>query len=93
MAVRDEHKDLSVLKAMGLRYGDVLSARALYQRLFASVPTMTSICLFTAHPDEKPPSYDWRSGCSSINSARSEVFYAVARRDGMGIPGLAAPGA
>ncbi|MEN8230896.1 MAG: hypothetical protein ABFS38_22260 [Bacteroidota bacterium] len=44
MAVRDELKDLNVLQALGLKYGDVLPARELYTMLYNRIHSQTQIC-------------------------------------------------
>ena len=90
MAVRDEHKDLAVLKALGLRFGDALPAWELWRRLFATATTVASVCAFEAHPDGRPATYEWRV-CRS--AAAAEKHYAVSRRDGLGIPGASVPDA
>ena len=44
MAVRDELKDLSVLQVLGLKYGDVLTARELYTMLYDRIQSQIQIC-------------------------------------------------
>ena len=44
MALRDQKKDLDVLQKLGLKYGDTLPARKLYQLLFERIPSTRDIC-------------------------------------------------
>jgi len=44
MALRDEKKDLDVLQKLGLRYGDTLPARELYDLLYERIPSTRAIC-------------------------------------------------
>ena len=44
MALRDQKKDLDVLQKLGLKYGDTLPARKLYQQLFDKIPSTRDIC-------------------------------------------------
>ena len=44
MGLRDQKKDLDVLRRLGLDYGDTLPARVLYQRLFRSIRSAREIC-------------------------------------------------
>ena len=44
MALRDQKKDLDVLQKLGLKYGDTLPARKLYERLYERIPSTRDIC-------------------------------------------------
>ena len=44
MALRDQKKDLDVLQKLGLKYGDTLPARKLYELLYARIPSTRDIC-------------------------------------------------
>ncbi|MFH1918404.1 MAG: DUF1284 domain-containing protein, partial [Planctomycetota bacterium] len=44
MALRDQKKDLDVLQKLGLKYGDTLPARKLYELLYERVPSTRDIC-------------------------------------------------
>lgn len=92
MALRDEHKDLEVLFKLGAQYGDVIPARELYRRLFAAVGALHEICAFSANPvhnGQYGPNHEWRwCGRLSAATGSGEAAYQLARRDGLGIPGL-----
>jgi len=44
--LRDDKKDLDVLQMLGLKYGDTLPAKKLYQLLFEKIPSTKLICGF-----------------------------------------------
>lgn len=44
MALRDQKKDLDVLQKLGLKYGDTMPARKLYQLLYSRIPSTRDIC-------------------------------------------------
>ena len=44
MALRDQKKDLDVLQKLGLKYGDTLPARQLFQLLYERIPSTRDIC-------------------------------------------------
>ena len=44
MALRDQKKDLDVLQKLGLKYGDTLRARELYELLYERIPSTRDIC-------------------------------------------------
>ncbi len=44
MALRDQKKDLDVLQKLGLKYGDSLPARRLYEQLYEKIPSTRDIC-------------------------------------------------
>ena len=46
MALRDQKKDLDVLQKLGLKYGDTLPARKLYQLIFQRIPSTRDICIY-----------------------------------------------
>jgi hypothetical protein len=78
MALRDELKDLDVLQILGLKYGDVLSARELYKRLFEKVQSTTQICGYGDGIERCP---EFRV-CGSI---KGSVDYSKARSVGLDI--------
>ena len=57
MALRDQKKDLDVLQKLGLKYGDTLPARKLYELLFERIPSTRDIC---AWGDGKERAPEWR---------------------------------
>lgn len=60
----NEMKDLEVMQATGLHYGDVLSAREAYRLIFARIPTADGVCALTK---VDAPLYSiWKDGCSSM---------------------------
>ena len=46
ISLRDELKDLYVLRKLGLKYGDVLPANKLYALLFERIKTPSEVCAF-----------------------------------------------
>ncbi len=84
MALRDQKKDLDVLRLLGLEYGATLPARELFRRLFAKVRTSTQICGYCDGVARGP---DW----SVCRSPKGSPEYAKGRAAGLGIPGLKKP--
>jgi hypothetical protein len=80
MGLRDQKKDLDVLKRLDLRYGDTLSARELYARLYAAIASTTEICGSRAGIATAP---EWRV-CGGPDG---DPCYVRARRENLGIPG------
>jgi len=78
MALRDQKKDLDVLQRLGLKYGDTLSAKELYQRLFERIPSTRDIC---AYGDGEARSPEW----SICGSAKDDTPYQKARAARLGI--------
>ena len=61
----NELKDLNVLQALGLSYGDTLAASALYLRLFERIPQVDGVCaLDRAIPAES----FWREVCGQSDT-------------------------
>jgi len=81
MSLRDEKKDLAVLQKTGLRYGDILSARTIYRRLFDRIHSTTEICGYGDGLERAP---EW-SVCGG-KDGRTE--YKKARAIRLGIKGL-----
>ena len=80
MALRDEKKDLDVLHAMGLEYGDTMPAHKLLRLLFSSIHSTTQIC---GYGDGDTTSPEWRvCGGKSGNAG-----YLKARAAGLRVPG------
>lgn len=84
MALRDEKKDLDVLHALGLHYGDVLPARTLFTRLFATITSTTHIC---GHGDGQERGPEW----TVCGGPDGHDGYRQARAMGLGIPGCEDP--
>ncbi|MBN2307654.1 MAG: hypothetical protein JXR94_01710, partial [Candidatus Hydrogenedentes bacterium] len=77
MALRDELKDLDVLQRLGMAYGDTMSARALFSRLYERIESALEIC---GYGDGVARSREW-SICGGENvNAR----YAKGRAAGLG---------
>lgn len=83
MALRDEKKDLDVLQLIGLRYGDVLPARELLQRLYDTVHSTRQVC---AYGDGVVRSREW----SICRDPEGSSEYAKGRAAGLGVPGVKA---
>lgn len=80
MALRDQKKDLDVLQKLGLKYGDTLPARRLYDLLYARVPSTRDIC---GYGDGEVRAPEW-SICGGVERDES---YQRARTSRLGIPG------
>ncbi|HEO72035.1 MAG TPA: hypothetical protein ENN80_12285 [Candidatus Hydrogenedentes bacterium] len=77
MALRDELKDLDVLQRLGLRYGDTLTARRLFTRLYAEIASAKQIC---GYGDGIARSREWSiCGGDDVNAR-----YAKGRAAGLG---------
>jgi hypothetical protein len=83
MGLRDQKKDLDTLRRLGLRYGDVLPAREILQRIFASIRCTTEICGNGTGIGTAP---EWRV-CGGPSGDES---YRKARQSGLGVEGVAA---
>lgn len=83
MGLRDQKKDLDTLRRLGLRYGDVLLAREILQRIFASIRCTTEICGNGTGIGTAP---EWRV-CGGPSGDDS---YRKARQAGLGVEGVAA---
>jgi len=57
MAVRDQKKDLDVLQKLGLKYGDTLPARQLFELLYERIPSTRDVC---GYGDGQERGYEWR---------------------------------
>ena len=80
MALRDQKKDLDTLRRLGLRYGDVLPAKELLQRLYASIRSTKEIC---GCGDGIIRSPEW-DGCGRDGLE----IYVKGRAVGLGVPGV-----
>jgi hypothetical protein len=57
MALRDQKKDLDVLQKLGLKFGDTLPARKLYELLYARIFSTRDIC---GYGDGEERASEWR---------------------------------
>ena len=57
MALRDQKKDLDVLEKLGLKYGDTLPARKLYELLYERISSTRDVCGY-GDGEERAP--EWR---------------------------------
>ena len=64
MSLRDQKKDLDLLRLLGLQYGDVRPARELYTRIFAAVDSTQRIC---GHGDGIKRAREW-FGCGATGN-------------------------
>jgi hypothetical protein len=78
MAVRDQKKDLDVLQKLGLKYGDTLPARKLYQLVFERILSTRDIC---GYGDGEARSQEW----SICGSAKDDTHYRKGRAANLGI--------
>lgn len=78
MALRDEWKDLEVLRRLGMCYGDVMPGAALFRRLFAAVPTTRDVCGYGEGVCRAP---EWRV-CGEADGSSA---YERARAAGLGL--------
>jgi hypothetical protein len=78
MALRDQKKDLDVLQKLGLKYGDALPARKLYQLLYEKVPSTRDVC---GYGDGEVRGHEW-SICGGPEGSQA---YAKARAANLGI--------
>jgi hypothetical protein len=79
MGLRDQKKDLDVLRRLDLRYGDTIPARKLFRMLFDEIKSTTEIC---GNGDGIERSPDWRV-CGGPQGNES---YRKARAANLGIP-------
>jgi len=79
MALRDQKKDLDVLQRLGLKYGDTLPARKLYEMVFQRIASTRDIC---GYVDGKETATEW----SICSGAVKDDGYQKARREKLGIP-------
>lgn len=84
MGMRDDKKDLDTLRRLGLRFGDVLPARELLQRLFTAIESTSEIC---GNGDGVVRSREW-SVCGGPTGNDS---FKRARQAGLGVPGVVVP--
>ncbi len=80
MGLRDQKKDLDVLQKLGLKYGDTLPARQLYERLYARIPSTRDVC---AYGDGEVRGYEWRA----CGGPEGNAGYPKARAAKLGIRG------
>ncbi|MCX5642822.1 MAG: hypothetical protein NTY10_06320 [Candidatus Omnitrophica bacterium] len=78
MGLRDQKKDLDVLRKTGLRYGDVMPARKLYSILFDRIKVTTEICGCGDGIERSP---EWRI----CGGKEGHPGYVKARKKGLGI--------
>ena len=78
MALRDQKKDLDVLQKLGLKYGDTLPARTLYQLVFERILSTRDIC---GYGDGETRATEW----SICGSAENDDPYQKARATQLGI--------
>ncbi|MFA5864019.1 MAG: hypothetical protein WC975_04950 [Phycisphaerae bacterium] len=81
MALRDQKKDLDVLKRLDLKYGDTLPARELYRRLYAQIASTTEIC---GHRTGVVTAPEW-GVCGGLTG---DAGYVRAREEKLGITEL-----
>ena len=79
--LRDQKKDLDTLQLLGLKYGDVLPARELYQRLFDKIDSTRLVC---GYNDGIVRALEW-TVCGSPEGAPG---YDKARAAGLGVSGV-----
>ena len=84
MGLRDDKKDLDTLRRLGLRYGDIVPARELLQKLFIAVKNTTEIC---GYGDGVERSREWRV-CGGPTGKES---FGRARQVGLGVNGVSVP--
>lgn len=78
MALRDQKKDLDVLQKLGLKYGDTLPARKLYELLYERIPSTRDICGY-GDGEERAP--EW----SICGDPEGKETYRKARAAKLGI--------
>ena len=78
MALRDQKKDLDVLQKLGLKYGDTLPARKLYELLFKRIPSTRDIC---GYGDGKKRATEW----SICGDPKGKEAYRKARAAMLGL--------
>jgi hypothetical protein len=78
MALRDQKKDLDVLQKLGLKYGDTLPARRLYELLYERIPSTRDICGYGDGQERAP---EW----SICGDPEGKETYRKARAAKLGI--------
>lgn len=78
IGLRDELKDLYVLQKLGLKYGDIRTAKELYQLLFERIKSTPEVCGFGQREFH---SREWRP----CGGADGKASYIKSRKSGMGI--------
>ncbi len=81
MGLRDEKKDLDTLRKIGLRYGDILPARELLNKIYNAIKNTTEIC---SYGDGVERSREWRV-CGGSTGKKS---FEQARKAGLGVTGV-----
>lgn len=74
----NEKRDLDVLQQIGLKFGDVMPARALYLRIFEKIPTTCAVC---ERPGNPAPSVWWDGDCGECDPARRHKDYEKGRQE------------
>lgn len=82
MGLRDQKKDIDLLSALGLNYGDVLPAYELFDLLFEKISSTTQICGFGNAVKTGPA---W-SICGGENNPDGNPEFRKARKTGLMIP-------
>ncbi len=78
MALRDQKKDLDVLRKLGLEYGDTLPARKLFELLYERIPSTRDVCGWGDGMETAP---EW----SICGSAEGKEEYRKAREAMLGL--------
>lgn len=84
MGLRDDKKDLDVLRVLGLRYGDILPARELLKKLYDAVSNTTYVC---GYGDGVERSREWRV----CGGPTGKASFVDARQVGLGVNGVSVP--
>lgn len=84
MGLRDQKKDLDVLRLLGLKYGDILPAVELYKLIFDRIENFTAVCGFTTARRTGPA---WHV-CSGENDLTGRKAFYKAKSCGLHIPGI-----
>jgi len=84
IGLRDQKKDIDVLHAIGLNYGDMLPAYKLFNLIFAKISSTVQICGFGNAVKTGPA---WRV-CSGENNLDGSPEFKKARKTGLMIPGV-----
>ena len=79
--MRDEKKDLDVLRILGLSYGDRIPARELFQRVLQAIRSTREICGYGDGVERAP---EWRI----CGGAKGSPNYTRGRAAGLDIPGV-----
>ena len=80
MALRDQKKDLDLLHALGMRFGDTAPAREILRRLYEKVTSTVQIC---GGGDGVEWGYEW----TVCGGPEGNQGYVKARAVGLGVPG------